>query len=269
MAKIPIVLTIAGSDSCGGAGIEADLKVFAALNVHGVVALTAVTAQNTFSVTGIFNIPADFVGKQIDAVAEDLGIDAAKTGMLYSQEIVNVVSSRVRRYGFPVVVDPVMISKSGAQLLREDAIKSMVKELLPLTTVLTPNISEAEFLSGFEIKSVNDMIKAARKICEYGVKAVVVKGGHLKDKESPDVLVHEGKVEILSSPRIESKTTHGTGCIFSAAIAAGIAKGLSIIDSVRKAKELVVLAVKYGLNIGRGYGPVNPMVMLYRESSRH
>jgi hydroxymethylpyrimidine/phosphomethylpyrimidine kinase len=269
MDKVPVVLTIAGSDSCGGAGIEADLKVFAALNVHGVVAVTAITAQNTFSVSGIFSVPADFVGRQIDAVVEDFGVNAAKTGMLYSQEIVSIVSSRVRRYGFPVVVDPVMISKSGSQLLKEDAVKSMVRELLPLTTVLTPNIPEAEVLSGLKIRSINDMVKAAEIIREYGVKAVVVKGGHLKDKESPDVLVYEGGVEVLSSPRIESKTTHGTGCIFSAAIAAEIAKGSNIVDSVRRAKELTVLAVRYGLNIGKGYGPVNPMVMLYRESSRY
>jgi len=269
MDKIPIVLTIAGSDSCGGAGIEADLKVFAALNVHGVVAVTAITAQNTFSVSGVFSVPADFVGRQIDAVVEDFGVDAAKTGMLYSEEIVSVVSSRVRRYGFPVVVDPVMISKSGAQLLKEDAVKSMIKELLPLTTVLTPNIPEAEVLSGLKIRSINDMVKAAGIICGYGVKAVVVKGGHLKDKESPDVLVYDGRVEVLPSPRIESKTTHGTGCIFSAAIAAEIAKGLSIVDSVKRAKELTMLAVRYGLNIGKGYGPVNPMVVLYRESSRY
>lgn len=269
MVKIPVALTIAGSDSCGGAGIEADLKVFAALNVHGVVAVTAVTAQNTFSVSGIFNVPANFVGKQIDVVAEDIGVNAAKTGMLYSREIISVVSSRVKKYGFPVVVDPVMVAKSGAQLLKEEAIESMVKELLPLTAVLTPNIPEAEALSGFKVKDVNDMIKAARRIREHGVKAVVIKGGHLVGNESPDVLVCDEGIEVLPSPRILSKTTHGTGCIFSAAITAGLAKGLSIVESVKEAKKLVLLAVKYGLDIGKGYGPVNPMVVLYRESSRY
>ncbi|RLE74258.1 MAG: bifunctional hydroxymethylpyrimidine kinase/phosphomethylpyrimidine kinase [Thermoprotei archaeon] len=267
--RVPVALTIAGSDSGGGAGIEADLKTFAALGVHGAVALTAVTAQSTVAVTGVQDVVPELVGRQIDAVAEDLGVDAAKTGMLHTSDIIRVVAERVRRYGFPLVVDPVMVAKSGARLLREEAIATLVEELIPLATVVTPNAMEAEVLSGVRVRGLEGQVEAARRIAELGPRAVVVKGGHLGGRLAVDVLYYEGETYRFEAPRLETKTTHGTGCSFSAAIAAGLAKGLGVVEAVRQAKELVTAAVKYGIRVGRGHGPVNPLALLYKESERY
>lgn len=269
MNKIPVVITIAGSDSCGGAGIQADLKTFAALGVHGATAITAVTAQNTLEVRAIEAISPEVIQKQIAAVAEDLGIDAGKTGMLYSKAIIEAVSLEIAKYGFPIVVDPVMISKSGAYLLRPEAIEALKNHLLPIATVITPNINEAEELTGIKIKKLEDMDEAAKKIAKMGAEAVVIKGGHMHGLETIDVLYYQGEIQRFSSPKIDSRTTHGTGCSFSAAIAAELAKGKPIPEAVREAKKLVTLGIKFGLNIGRGYGPVNPMVNLYKEAARH
>ena len=266
--RVPVALTIAGSDSGGGAGIQADLKTFAALGVHGTVALTAVTAQNTYSVIGVQGIDPDIVGKQIDAVVSDLGVDSAKTGMLYTSAIIRVVARKVSQYGFPLVVDPVMIAKSRARLLKEDAIKTLIEELLPLATVVTPNIPEAEVISGIKIESKEDMIKSAKEISKLGPKAVVIKGGHLTGEETLDILFYENKVYEFTGKRYDVKTTHGTGCSFSAAITAELAKGRDIISAVKTAKELISLAIRYGIPIGKGYGPVNPMAIVYREASR-
>ncbi|MCY0868723.1 MAG: bifunctional hydroxymethylpyrimidine kinase/phosphomethylpyrimidine kinase [Desulfurococcus sp.] len=256
---IPIAITIAGSDSGGGAGIEADLKTFTALGVYGVVALTSVTAQNTREVTAIHDIPPDIVYKQIEAVAEDIGIDAGKTGMLSNKEIIEAVARAVGRYRFPLVVDPVMVAKSGARLLKEDAVEALVDKLLPLARVVTPNKLEAEVLAGFEIKSLEDARKAARKISvETGVEAVVVKGGHLEGDESVDILYWRGDFREYRAPRIREGCTHGGGCGYSAAIAAGLAKGLSIPESVELAKKFITVAIDYGLKIGGGYCPINP-----------
>ena len=268
--KIPVAMTIAGSDSGGGAGIAADLKTFASLGVHGAVAITAVTAQNTLSVSRVQALTPDIVEAQIVAVAEDIGIDAAKTGMLYSSDIVETVAKTTRRYSFPLVVDPVMMAKSGASLLLREAVNALKEELLPVTTVITPNIREAELLSGHKICTRDDMVEVAKKISELGPKAVVVKGGHLPNiRKAVDVLYHEGDLVFFEAERIHSTTTHGTGCCFSAAITAELAKGASIVDAVKKAKEVVTLAIRFGLSIGKGFGPVNPMAVLYREATRY
>jgi len=267
--RIPVAMTIAGSDSGGGAGIEADLKTFAALGVHGTVALTAITAQNTYSVTGVQDVELEIIAKQIDAVAEDLGIDAAKTGMLHTSEIIRLVAEKVREYGFPLVVDPVMIAKSGAPLLKKEAVKTLIEVLIPIATVITPNIPEAEVITGLKIKDREDMLKAAKRIVELGPKAVVVKGGHAKGMYSIDILYHEGEVVEFKSPRYEVKTTHGTGCSFSAAIAAELAKGKDVVSAVKMAKKLISLGIRYGIPVGKGHGPVNPMAILYKEAAKY
>ncbi|MDH7478139.1 MAG: bifunctional hydroxymethylpyrimidine kinase/phosphomethylpyrimidine kinase [Candidatus Bathyarchaeota archaeon] len=267
--KIPVAITIAGSDSGGGAGIQADLKTFAALGVHGTTAITSVTAQNTYSVKTVEDLKPEIIREQIKAVAEDFGIDAGKTGMLHTWEIIEVVTSEVSKYDFPLVVDPVMIAKSGAPLLKPEAINALKNHLLPLATVITPNKFEAEKLSEMEIDDSKKAETAAKKISKMGPKAVVIKGGHLEGKEVTDILYYEGKIRKFSAPRVDSKTTHGTGCSFSAAIAAELAKKTDIPTAVENAKKLVTLSIRFGLEIGKGYGPVNPMAHLYREASKY
>ena len=267
--KIPVAITIAGSDSGGGAGIQADLKTFAALGVHGTTAIASVTAQNTYSVIAVEDLKPEMIRMQIRAIAEDFGIDAGKTGMLHTEEIIKTVSSEVSKHNFPLVVDPVMIAKSGAPLLKPEAVEALKNHLLPKATVITPNRFEAEKLTDTEIRNLRDAEIASRKISEMGPKAVIIKGGHLEGSEVVDLLYYEGKTKKFSTPRLDVKTTHGTGCSFSAAIAAELAKKTDIPTAVEKAKRIVTLSIKFGLNIGKGYGPVNPMAHLYRESSRY
>ncbi|MEM1507156.1 MAG: bifunctional hydroxymethylpyrimidine kinase/phosphomethylpyrimidine kinase [Candidatus Bathyarchaeia archaeon] len=268
--KIPVTITIAGSDSGGGAGIQADLKTFAALGVHGATAITCVTAQNTYSLTAIECVKPEIVKEQIRQVAEDMGIDSGKTGMLYTVEIIEAVSEEVSKHGFPLVVDPVMVAKSGAPLLRPEAEKALKKSLLPLATVVTPNKFEAERLVDREIKNIDDAKKAAEEICSMGPRAVVVKGGHLDTvEEAIDVLYYRGEHMIFRTPRLSVKTTHGTGCSFSAAIAAFIARGEDIPSAVNHAKDFIYHAIKFGLGIGKGVGPVNPLAALYREAAKY
>ncbi len=269
MDRVPVAITIAGSDSGGGAGIQADLKTFAALGVHGAVAITSVTAQNTYSVKGVQDLDPEMVRLQIRAVAEDMGIDAGKTGMLHTEEIIEAVSEEASRHGFPLVVDPVMVAKSGAPLLKPEAVEALKRVLLPKAAVVTPNRLEAERLAGMEIRGVEDAKEAALEISSLGPEAVVVKGGHLEGGEAVDILLFEGSFTLLKAPRLEVRTDHGTGCSFSAAIAAGLARGLRIPRAVEEAKRLITLAIKFGLNIGKGHGPVNPLAHLYREASRH
>ncbi len=269
MGRIRCALTIAGSDSGGGAGIQADLKTFAALRVHGMSAITSVTAQNTTSVTAIQDIPPEVIKAQIEAVQEDIGVDAAKTGMLHTAAIIQAVAEMIAKYGFKVVVDPVMISKSGAALLETEARETLVNTLLPLATVLTPNLPEASAISGKTIESLDDCIATAKEILRLGPKAVVVKGGHLVGNEAIDVLYTDQDVKIFRIEKIESKTTHGTGCSFSAAITAELAKGRSIPEAVSFAKEFIQSSIKFGLEIGRGFGPVNPMANLYNEAEKY
>jgi hydroxymethylpyrimidine kinase/phosphomethylpyrimidine kinase len=267
--KIPVAITIAGSDSGGGAGVQADLKTFAALGVHGTTAITSITAQNTCSVRAVEDLKPEMIREQIKAVAEDIGIDAGKTGMLHTEEIIKTVSSEVSKYKFPLVVDPVMIAKSGTLLLKNEAVDALENYLLPKATVITPNRFEAEKLADTKIENLRNAEIAAEKIFKMGPKAVVIKGGHLEGNEAIDVLYYKGKFKTFSAPRLDVKTTHGTGCSFSAAIAAELAKKTELPVAVEKAKKTVALGIKFGLKIGKGYGPVNPMAHLYRESSRY
>lgn len=266
--KIPVAITIAGSDSGGGAGLQADLKTFATLGVHGATAITSVTAQNTQTVSAIVDLDTEMIKKQIRTVAEDLGVDAGKTGMLHTEEIIKAVASEVSNYEFPLVVDPVMVAKSGAPLLKPEAMNALKTKLLPEATVVTPNKFEAERLIGTEIKSLEDAKAAAKEISELGPAAVIVKGGHLNLQHAVDILYYNGKYELFEAPRLDVKTTHGTGCSFSAAIAAWLARGVNIPGAVKNAKKLVATAIKFGLKVGKGYGPVNPLASLYREASR-
>jgi hydroxymethylpyrimidine kinase/phosphomethylpyrimidine kinase len=257
--KTPVAMTIAGSDSGGGAGIQADLKTFAALGVHGTAAITSITAQNTKSVTAVQDVDPEVIRKQIVAVAEDIGIDAAKTGMLHTEEIIKAVSSEIGRYNLQLVVDPVMIAKSGAHLLKPEAIDAMKLHILPKATVVTPNRFEAERLTGIEVRTIDDAKNCAEKICELGPQAVVIKGGHLNGEESVDILYYRSRFKLFSAPRINVKTTHGTGCSFSAAIAAELAKGEEVPTAIETAKSLVTTAIRFGIDVGKGHGPVNPM----------
>jgi hydroxymethylpyrimidine/phosphomethylpyrimidine kinase len=259
---IKIVLTIAGSDSGGGAGIQADLKTFAALGVYGTSAVTAVTAQNTLGVFGIQDMSPDFVGAQIDATISDIGADAVKVGMLANADIIELVANKLNEYKIKsVVVDPVMVAKGGDKLLRDDAVDSLRKMLIPLCTVLTPNIAEASVLVGHEVKNVEDAKLAARAIVDMGARAVVVKGGHLEG-DAIDVLFDGKSFSELSVARVQTRNTHGTGCTFSSAIAAGLAKGLGVEESVVMAKNYVTRAIEGSLNIGGGHGPLNHFVSL-------
>ena len=261
-------LTIAGSDSGGGAGLQADLKTFAALGVYGMSAVTAITAQNTVGVQGVIELPADFVGLQIDSVVTDIGVDAVKTGMLANADIIAVVAEKAREYNFPnFVIDPVMVAKSGDPLLREDARQALIEQLIPLAKVLTPNLHEARVLTGMEIESLEDMRRAARAIHELGAQNVVIKGGHLPSSdESVDVL-YDGRDFIeFAAPRIETENTHGTGCTFASAIAAELAKGKTVPEAVRAAKEFITMAIRNSLDIGHGHGPTNHFAALYQKA---
>jgi hydroxymethylpyrimidine/phosphomethylpyrimidine kinase len=263
-------MTIAGSDSGGGAGVQADLKTFASMGVHGTAAVTSITAQNTREVRTVHDVPPDVVAEQVRAVADDIGVDAAKTGMLSNRGIIEAVASVVGELSIPLVVDPVMVAKSGAPLLREDAVETLVSRLIPLATVVTPNKPEAERITGISIGDVRDAMEAARLIVEeLGAEAAIVKGGHLGGDYSVDVMYHRGRYLELKSPRVETRTTHGTGCAFSAAIAAGIAKGRSVEEAARVAKEFITMAIEYGLEVGSGAGPVNPVSWLEIPAERY
>ena len=256
---LPVALTIAGSDSGGGAGIQADLKVFFALGCHGATALTALTAQNTVGVQDVLTIAPEFVASQIDAVASDLPVAAAKTGMLATGPIIDAVAKSIEAHGLNrLVVDPVFVSKHGDPLLRTDAVDALRTRLLPLAEIVTPNLPEAEGLTGTTVDSVAAMKDAAAAIARLGPSAVLVKGGHLGGDEAIDVLWHDGDVEELRGPRFDTADTHGTGCALSAAITAGLATGHELPEAVRRAKTFVAGAVERALRLGRGVGPVNP-----------
>ena len=262
-------LTIAGSDSGGGAGIQADLKTFAALGVHGMSVITAITAQNTTSVTAIQDVDPDVVRAQLDAVVNDIGVDAAKTGMLHTKDTIEVVAEGIRRHGLRTVVDPVMIAKSGAKLLRPDAVSALVEKLLPCVEVVTPNAPEASEISGIEVKDRATAEEAAKRIISLGARAVVVKGGHIPSQgKVADILYEDGKTHIFEVEELSTRTTHGTGCTYSSAIAAYLARGLEISEAVRLAQQFVHKAIRFGTPVGQGHGPVNPMVNLYAEAER-
>jgi hydroxymethylpyrimidine/phosphomethylpyrimidine kinase len=257
--KLPVALTIAGSDSGGGAGIQADLKTFAAMGVHGTSAITAVTAQNTITVTEIHEIPVRVIRAQIDAVVHDLGVQAAKTGMLASAEIIEAVAAAIRDHSIEnLVVDPVMVAKGGARLLHNDAIAAFYTYLLPLAAIVTPNIPEAEVLLGRKLTSLDERRRAARDLVALGPRAAVVKGGHAEG-DAVDIYWDGANLVELPGHRIDTKNTHGSGCTFSAAIAAGLAKGNSPLEAVRAAKVFITHAIESSLDVGAGHGPVNPM----------
>lgn len=262
LTHLPKAMTIAGSDSGAGAGIQADLKTFFALGVYGTSAITAVTAQNTVEVAAIAEVPDEVVIAQIDTVAEDIGADAVKTGMLVNRSIIQNVSDRLEAWGIPfLVVDPVMISKSGATLLQNDAIAALKSELIPKATIVTPNLQEAQVLSGREITSSEDIREAARMIHALGSEIVVIKGGHLP---GPAIdLVYDGSDFLtLHGDRVETPNTHGTGCTFSAAITAYLALGAGNMEAIRLAKLYVDAALRASYSIGNGHSPVNHAVEL-------
>ena len=254
---IPKAMTIAGSDSGGGAGVQADLKTFAALGVYGASTLTAITAQNTVAVTAVHEIPTDIITAQIDAVLTDIGADAVKTGMLSSSDIIECVAEALTHHGVrQLVVDPVMVAKSGDALLREDAIGSLRTRLLPLAMVVTPNIPEAEALTETTIDSDADVRRAAETIVGMGARAVVVKGGH-REGPATDLFYDGTEFREFTAPRLDTVNTHGTGCTFASAVAAGLARGMVVTDAVALAKEYVTEGIRHSFSIGQGHGPLN------------
>ena len=251
------VLTIAGSDSGGGAGIQADLKTFAAFGLFGTSAITAVTAQNTLGVSAIYELPPEIVAAQIDAVVSDLRPQAVKVGMLASAAIVEVVAAAIRRHRLQqVVIDPVMVAKSGDRLLRPEAVEALGRSLLPLATILTPNLPEAEVLMGRPVSSLAEQEAAARDIAALGPQAVVVKGGH-REGEPVDVLFAADGIRRYTAARVATTSTHGTGCTFSSAIAANLALGLPLPEAVDAAKRYLTGAIRHAPGLGSGHGPVD------------
>ncbi|MFT8321880.1 MAG: bifunctional hydroxymethylpyrimidine kinase/phosphomethylpyrimidine kinase [Bacillus sp. (in: firmicutes)] len=256
--SVPKALTIAGSDSGGGAGIQADLKTFQELKVFGMTAITAITAQNTLGVEAVYPVSLEAIEKQIDAVASDIGTDAIKTGMLFNGEIIELVVAKIKKYNWQqIVVDPVMIAKGGSTLLQKEAIDAMCSLLLPVATVITPNIPEAEELTGIKIKNLHDRKLAAERLYELGAKNVIIKGGHGDEEELIDLLFDGKKYTELQSTRFSTKNTHGTGCTFAAAIAASLANGELMEEAFRIGKEFVYHAIQKDLHIGNGHGPTN------------
>lgn len=253
------VLAIAGSDSGGGAGIQADIKTVTALGGYAATAITALTAQNTLGVSGILPVPPAFVTQQIEVVLQDIGADAVKTGMLGDAAVIEAVADALARFakGVPVVVDPVMVAKGGARLLEPGAVNALTQRLLPLATVITPNLPEAEALLGETIPDVAAMHRAASMLLARGVPAVLLKGGHLPDDSVTDLLVTAEATEAFTAPRIASRHTHGTGCTMASAVATGLAQGLSLRDAVVRARDYVRRAIATAPGFGAGHGPLN------------
>jgi len=267
-AEAPRALTIAGSDSGGGAGIQADLKTFAAMGVYGASAVTAVTAQNTLGVSDWLAMPEQLVAGQIDAVLSDIGADAVKTGMLANAMIIETVAAKVREHNVErLVVDPVMVAKGGHKLLEDDAVEALVRALLPLAAIVTPNVPEAEVLIGGRIETWDEMRGAAERIVAMGARSVVVKGGHLATPEASTDLYYDGRgFREFTAVRVDTKNTHGTGCTFASAIAAGLAKGLDVPGAVALAKSYVTLALQHAFPVGHGHGPVHHFYRFWQPS---
>ena len=257
--SIAKALTIAGSDSGGGAGIQADLKTFTAHKVYGASVITAVTAQNTTGVSGIYDLPINFIEKQIDAVIKDIGFNSVKIGMLSNKSIINLVSEKMKQFDLKnIVLDPVMVATSGDKLLLDDSINALKTDLIPLADLITPNIYEAELLAGLKISSVENMKEAAEKLIKLDCKYVLIKGGHITDSDySTDILYDGIKFTQYESKRINTQNTHGTGCTYSSAITANLAKGLDMEKAVENAKEYITQAISNSFNIGKGHGPLN------------
>ncbi|MFL6450388.1 MAG: bifunctional hydroxymethylpyrimidine kinase/phosphomethylpyrimidine kinase [Bryobacteraceae bacterium] len=252
----PVALTIAGSDPSGGAGVQADLKTFHQFGVYGEAVITLATVQNTRCVSRVHVLPSDLVTDQIEAVISDIRPQAAKTGALGNVDVIEAVARRAARFEFPLVVDPVLISKHGARLLSSDGEKAL-RTLLQYAALVTPNIPEAEALTGLAIHSEYEMIAAGRRILEFGCGAVLVKGGHSEGGDAVDILATGGSIERFSRPRIQTRNTHGTGCTFSAAITACLAKGASLTVAVATAKEYIQAAIESAVPLGSGIGPLN------------
>ncbi|MCS6989966.1 MAG: bifunctional hydroxymethylpyrimidine kinase/phosphomethylpyrimidine kinase [Chloroherpetonaceae bacterium] len=255
------LLSIAGSDSGGGAGIQADLKTFSALGAFGMSAIAALTAQNTLAVTAIHPVPPDFLQKQIEAVFDDIGVDAVKIGMLATPELIAVVADTLARYGAKnIVLDPVMVAKSGDKLLQDNAIEALRTRLLPLATVITPNLPEASVLLGRRVSAESEMEQAAKDLRSLGAKNVLLKGGHLRSDKSADLLVAEsGKCLWFEAERIETQNLHGTGCTYSSAIATFLGKGYALENAIAAAKQYITDAIRFGARyrLGGGHGPVH------------
>jgi hydroxymethylpyrimidine/phosphomethylpyrimidine kinase len=266
------VLTIAGSDSCGGAGIQADLKSFSAQGVYGMSVITAVTAQNTQGVFAVQDITPEIIGQQIDAIFNDIKVGAVKIGMVSQIASIEIISEKLKEYKPQnIVLDPVMISKSGYSLLQPEAKKALIEKLIPLSDVLTPNVPEAEAIleeklgRTYEISNIDSMVAAAEEIHKLGPKYVLIKGGHM-DGKAVDVLFDGEKVAYFESERVQTKNTHGTGCTLSSAIAANLGLGYSTVESIQKAKDYITTAIEHSLDIGKGVGPTNHFYTLYKKA---
>lgn len=260
-------LTIAGSDSGGGAGIQADLKAFSAQGVFGMSVITAITAQNTVEVRGVQNIELSMIASQIEAVFDDIQVDAVKIGMLSSADVVHVVANTLKKYAPKLIIlDPVMISKAGHHLLQEEAIDALKNELIPMATMITPNVPEAEVLTGRKIRTKEEMIAACREIHQQGAQTVLLKGGHLEG-DADDVLFDGEKDHWYEEQRIETKNTHGTGCTLSSAITANLAKGDALLDAVSSAKKYITNAIQYSFDLGHGHGPVHHFYEFHKDSA--
>ena len=257
------ILIVAGSDSGGGAGIQADIKTVTALGGYAMTAVTALTAQNTLGVHGVLPVSPEFLRLQIECVLEDLGADAFKTGMLGSAELIEVTAECLgRRRDLPLVLDPVMVAKGGQRLMAEDAVASFIRFLLPLATLLTPNLPEAEVLSGMRIDGVDDMLRVADALLALGVPAVLLKGGHLPGDAVTDLLATPAGCERFTSPRIDTRHTHGTGCTLASAVATSLAQGMALRPAVVRARDYVRAAIGAAPGFGAGAGPLNHMVRL-------
>lgn len=261
------LLTIAGSDSCGGAGIQADLKTFSAHGVFGMSVITAVTAQNTQGVFAVQDISVDIIQKQIEVIFDDISVDAVKIGMVSKTETIKIIAQTLGKYQVKnLVIDPVMISKSGFDLLKPDAKEALIKYLLPMATVVTPNLPEAEVITGFKVNNLEGMKKAAEEIYKMGPKYVLVKGGHLEGGEAVDILYDGTVFTYYNSPKINTINTHGTGCTLSSAIAANLGNGLPMAQAIEKAKNYITIAIENSFSIGKGVGPVHHFYELYKAA---
>jgi hydroxymethylpyrimidine/phosphomethylpyrimidine kinase len=256
------VLIVAGSDSGGGAGIQADIKSVTAMNAFAATAVTALTAQNTEGVHGVVPVDPAFIAQQIEVVLTDIGADALKTGMLHSAEVIETVAAAFKKHasGVPLVVDPVMVAKGGHRLLQAQAEAALHQTLLPMATLLTPNLPEAEVLVGFPVRTETDMRRAAEHLATAGANAVLMKGGHLEGDAVVDLLFHDGKFERFEDRRIQSRHTHGTGCTLASAIAASLAQNMSLVEAVARARRYVRIAIETAPGFGHGHGPLNHSV---------
>ncbi|MFX1297045.1 MAG: bifunctional hydroxymethylpyrimidine kinase/phosphomethylpyrimidine kinase [Promethearchaeota archaeon] len=257
-------LTIAGSDSSAGAGIQADLKTFAAYKVYGLSVLTAITAQNTIKISKIYKIPLEIIEAQLDVLLEDLSIDAIKTGMLVSSEIIDLVVSKINTKNVPIVVDPILRAGTGRDLLEESAIETLILKLIPIAELILPNIMEAEIISGIKIESELNFREVAEKLLEKGANAVLIKGGHLDSKEVLDYLLFkDGTRYVFKKTRISDQDRHGSGCVLSAAITANLAKGFDLFESIKRAEKFMEKIYPDFINIGHGVPPLNPFYNLF------